>query len=187
MHDPKLNPDFFTTYKLDPTPARHTQWDSSARPGWNIPGEKIADRAQAAGRGPYHKGASEYMHVVNSSGVCFFVMMCGANDQMSEWINAVTGWDMTVDELRLAGERIGNLRMAFEVREGNNPAQRKVPGRMIGDPPLEEGPHTGFALDTATLQREFLEACDWDQQTCKPSRAKLEQLGLGDVAKALHG
>jgi aldehyde:ferredoxin oxidoreductase len=51
---------------------------------------------------------------------------------------------------------------------------------------LEEGPHAGVSLDAETLQREFLAACDWDQQTCKPSRAKLEELGLQDVADALY-
>ena len=184
MHDPKLTPDFLTTYKLDPTPARHTQWDPSPRPGWNA-GERVADRAQASGRGPFHKGASEYIHVVNSCGLCFFVTMCGPNDQIHEWINASTGWDMTLDEVRRVGERIANLRMAFEVREGNNPAQRKLPGRLIGEPPLSEGPNAGVRLDVETLQREFLEECGWDPATSKPSRAKLEELGLADVAAAI--
>ncbi len=186
MHDAKLQPEYFTTYKLDPTPARHTQWDNSARPGWNA-GKPVTERGQAGGRAEFHKVAAEYLHVVNSTGLCLFVTMCGPNDQIHEWINATTGWDMTLEELKKAGERIANLRMAFEVREGNNPAQRKVPGRLIGSPPLEAGPHAGFALDADTLQREFLDACDWDQETTKPSRAKLEELGLADVAEALHG
>jgi aldehyde:ferredoxin oxidoreductase len=58
---------------------------------------------------------------------------------------------------------------------------------MVGSPPLEAGPHKDFTLDGDTMQREFLAACDWDQQTCMPSRAKLEELGLEDVAQALHG
>ena len=184
MHDPKLTPDFLTSYKLDPTPARHTQWDSSAAPGWGF-GPAVDDRAQAAGRGLFHKGAAEYLHVVNSCGLCFFVTACAPNDQIHEWINAVTGWDMTIEELRLAGERIANLRMAFEVREGNNPAKRELPARLIGNPPLSEGPHAGVTLDVDTLQREYLQACDWDPETCKPSRAKLEALGLSDVADAI--
>jgi aldehyde:ferredoxin oxidoreductase len=184
MHDPKLTPDFFTAYKLDPTPARHTQWDPSARPGWNA-GDRVPDRTQAAGRGPFHKAAAEYTHVINSAGLCSFVAMCGPNDQIHEWVNAVTGWDMTLEEVRLVGERIANLRMAFEVREGNNPAKRTVPARLIGKPPLEEGPHAGLTLDVNTLQRDFLAACGWDQETCRPSRAKLLELGLADVADAL--
>jgi aldehyde:ferredoxin oxidoreductase len=184
MHDPKLTPDFYTTYKLDPTPARHTQWDPSPRPGWNA-GARVADRAEASGRGPFHKVASEYIHVVNSCGLCFFVTMCGPNDHIHEWINASTGWDMTLEEVRRVGERIANLRMAFEVREGNNPARRKVPARLIGDPPMSDGPNAGVTLDVETLEREYLEACGWDAATCKPSRAKLTELGLSDVADAI--
>jgi aldehyde:ferredoxin oxidoreductase len=186
MHDPKLTPDFFTTYKLDATPARHTQWDSSMRPGWNA-GSAVADRTQAAGRGAFHKAAAEYLHVVNSCGLCFFVTMCGPNDRIHEWINAVTGWDMTIEELKQVGERIANLRMAFEVREGNNPVEREIPARVSGEATMAEGPHAGVRLDVDTLQREFLKACDWDQATCRPSRAKLEELGLTDVADALEG
>ena len=43
-----------------------------------------------------------------------------------------TGWELTGDDLQQAGERIANLRMAFEVREGNNPRARYVPGRLWG-------------------------------------------------------
>jgi aldehyde:ferredoxin oxidoreductase len=116
-----------------------------------------------------------------------FITFVGPNERIPEWINAVTGWDVNHAELRRTGERIANLRMAFQVREGDNPAQRRVPGRLVGSPPHETGPHKDFTLDGDTMQREFLAACDWDQQTCMPSRAKLEELGLEDVAQALHG
>jgi aldehyde:ferredoxin oxidoreductase len=184
MHDPKLQPDFYTAYKFDATPARHTQWDNTLRGGWGTP-PRINDRAQIEGRGAYHKIAAEYLHVVNSCGLCFFVTACGPNDHIHEWINACTGWDTTIEELKQTGERIGNLRMAFEVREGNNPILRKVPGRVVGEPPLEEGPHAGLTLDTATLDREYLDALGWDRETGKPSRAKLVELGLPEVADAI--
>ncbi len=186
MHDPKLQPEYFTTYKLDPTPARHTQYEGAPRGGWMVP-PAPGNRTEAAGRGEHHKAAAEYMHIVNAIGTCMFITFSGPNERIPEWVNAVTGWDVTHDELRLAGERIANLRMAFHVREGDNPAKRRVPGRMVGSPPLETGPHAGYTIDVDTMQREFLTACDWDQETCTPSRAKLAALGLEDVARALHG
>jgi aldehyde:ferredoxin oxidoreductase len=186
MHDAKFQPEYFTTYKLDPTPARHTQYTGGAGEEWALP-TAPQDPAQASGRGEHHKATAEFLHVVNASGVCMFVTSFGPNQGIPNWINAVTGWNVTHAELRQTGERIANLRMAFQVREGDNPAQRRVPGRMIGDPPQEEGPHKDFTLDGDTIQREFLAACDWDQQTCLPSRAKLEELGLADVAQALNG
>ncbi|KPK47661.1 MAG: hypothetical protein AMJ77_02370 [Dehalococcoidia bacterium SM23_28_2] len=185
MHDARLQPEYFATYKLDPTPARHTQYPSAIAPDWGVP-RAPHDRNQASGRAEHHKGISEFQHIVNSIGVCMFITFSGPNQRVPEWVNAVTGWDTTHQELLKTGERIANLRMAFQVREGDNPAQRRIPGRLIGIPPLAEGPHKGFSLDAETLQREFLAACDWDQQTCKPSRAKLEELGLGDVASVLY-
>src|SRR3712207_8910031 len=54
------------------------------------------------------------------------------------------------EELLLAGERIANMRMAFEVREGGNPRQRLVPDRTTGkgEGMLTEGPHANYTLDT---------------------------------------
>jgi aldehyde:ferredoxin oxidoreductase len=96
-----------------------------------------------------------------------------------------TGWDTTPEEIKKAGERIGNLRMAFSVREGDIVTKRKVPGRLVGSPPLAAGPHEGVTLDTETLEREFLQAANWDLETAAPSRKKLEELGLKDVAEAI--
>jgi aldehyde:ferredoxin oxidoreductase len=186
MHEARLEPEYFATYKLDPTPARHTLYHGTGRGGWAIP-PAVGNRTQATGRGEHHKAAAEYLHIVNSVGTCMFITFVGPNERIPEWINSVTGWDTSHAELRRTGERIANLRMAFQVREGDNPAQRRVPARMVGSPPLEAGPHKDFTLDGDTMQREFLAACDWDQQTCMPSRAKLEELGLEDVAQALHG
>jgi len=83
------------------------------------------------------------------------------------------------------GERIANMRMAFEVREGGNPTKRHVPERAYAAV-LKEGPHADFGLDTATLEREYMAACDWDPETAKPSAAKLESLGLADVIPMIH-
>ncbi len=184
MHDPKLQPEYHTTYKLDPTPARHTQYEGNRRFGL-IPAAQ-RDRTVAEGRGPHHKGASEYMHVVNAAGHCQFVMMAANTANIPQWINMTTGWDVTKEELLEVGERIANMRMAFEVREGGNPRKREVPERMSGAV-YSEGPHKDFGLDTETLEKEFLAACDWDTETCKPSAAKLESLGLADVVPMVHG
>ncbi len=186
MHDPKLQPEYFTTYKLDPTPGRHTQYEGNRRVG-SIP-PAPADNKDYAGRGEHHKAASEYMHVVNSGGMCQFVMMAANTANIPSWFNAVTGWDMTVDEMMKAGERIANMRMAYEVREGGNPRQRAVPTRVSGETPeaTHAGPLEGVKLDTERLEVDFLEACGWDVANCTPSKAKLESLGLSEVAAALH-
>ena len=185
MHDPKLQPEFFTTYKLDPTPARHTQYEGATRPEWGL-APPITDRNQYEGRGEHHKGRSEYMHVVNSTGMCMFIMFSGPNQRIPEWINLTTGWDTTTEEILKVGERIANLRMAFNVREGDIVTKRRIPDRLTGKAPLTAGPHENVTLDVDTLEKEFLQACDWDLETAKPSRSKLEELGLKDVAEVIH-
>jgi aldehyde:ferredoxin oxidoreductase len=40
-------------------------------------------------------------------------------------------------------------------------------------------------VDEETLDREFLAAMDWDPRTTRPSRKKLEELGLEDVAREI--
>jgi len=100
-------------------------------------------------------------------------------------MSAVTGWDVTTDELIKTGERIANIRQAFNIREGLNPLKFKVPDRVLGRPPKKEGPLAGITIDEDTLIKEYLTAMDWDPKTAKPSRKKLQELGLEDVAQEL--
>lgn len=184
MHDAKLQPEYYTTYKLDATPARHTQYEGATRPEWELP-PAPGDRTQATDRGAHHKGKSEYMHVVNSAGMCMFIMMGAPNDRIPEWINSETGWDTDLAEMKQIGERIANLRMAFNVREGDIVTKRRVPGRLWGAEPLQAGPHKDITLDIRTLEQDFLAACDWDADTAAPSKRKLDSLGLSDVAEKI--
>ena len=76
-------------------------------------------------------------------------------------------------------------RQAFNIREGLNPLQFKVPDRVLGRPPQKEGPLAGVTVDEDTLIKDCLTAMDWDLKTAKPSKKKLLELGLEDVAKVL--
>ena len=187
MHDSKLQPEYWTTYKLDPTPARHTQYEGNSRFGGPEYPAAPRDFKDYENRGEHHKGASEYMHITNSTGMCQFIMMAAPTDRFPQWINAVTGWDLSGEDLQLAGERISNLRMAFTVREGDNPRERFAPPRLWGGEGTVQktGPLADVILDIETLETDFLNACDWDTETCLPSREKLESIGLADVADAL--
>ena len=187
MHDPKLQPEYYTTYKLDPTPARHTQYEgNSTFSGPEFP-KAPADFKDYENRGEHHKGAAEYMHVTNAAGMCMFIMMAAPTDRFPEWINQVTGWGITGEELQAAGERIANLRLAFSLREGDVPVKRDVNDRIYGGGEWQQkvGPLDGVTLDVKTLEEDFLRACEWDAETMTPSRGKLESLGLTDVAEAL--
>ena len=186
-HDPKHAFHYATGYRLDPTPARHFTGSELSMAPAHPPGllPKF-DHKSFAGRGEARKIGSNFHQAVVCSGMCLFVYWAFPTiDPIAEFMNAVTGWDVTTEELLKTGERISNLRQAFNIREGLNPLKFKVPDRVLGRPPHKEGPLAGITIDEDTLDREYLAAMDWDLKTAKPSKKKLQELGLEDVAREL--
>jgi aldehyde:ferredoxin oxidoreductase len=182
-HDPKFGYHWAVCYRLDATPGRHTQGPGMPQKGLPVP---EYDRTSQSGMQPGYKMISSYMHVIQSLGLCQFAngAMPDADAQLEE-IKAVTGWDLTYEEIFLTGERIANMRHAFNIREGLNPLQFKFPDRIAGFPPKEEGPLKGITLDVETLNKEYYNAMDWDLNSAKPSKNKLKELGLEEVARVI--
>jgi aldehyde:ferredoxin oxidoreductase len=185
MHDPKLDIGFGPSYKLDPTPGRHTIWSPGKASRFGSKPAAPEDNMQAEGMGGPLKHAHESSALMNAAGMCYFIYTMSPTDRIPEWINLVTGWDTTEEELQTVGERITNLRLAFAIKHGNNPVEREVNGRINGDPPQTDGPLEGVTVDVATMQREWYAEAGWDEGTGKPNRDKLESLGLVDVADAI--
>jgi hypothetical protein len=67
--------------------------------------------------------------------------------------------------------------------------RRAVPDRITGKGAWTQttGPLEGVDIDTETLEVEYLTEAGWDTETCVPSAAKLQQLGLDDLVPVLHG
>ena len=97
---------------------------------------------------------------------------------MPECYSAVTGWDIDLEELFVTGERIGDLRLAFTLREGINPIKLDFPDIALGRPALKKGPTKGVTVDLELMTREFCEAMDWDLDSGRPSKKKLTEVGL---------
>jgi aldehyde:ferredoxin oxidoreductase len=182
-HDPKFGFPLTTSYRMDATPARHTQGRDDLAPLGLLPD---FDSKSFSGRGEAQRISSNFHHVMNSAGMCLFMYLCLPTAKaLAEFISAMTGWDVTMDELIKTGERITNIRHAFNLREGLNPLEFKVPDRLLGRPPQKEGPLAGITIDEDTMVKEYLAVMDWDPKTAKPSKKKLLELGLEDVAKDL--
>ncbi|MDP3063075.1 MAG: aldehyde ferredoxin oxidoreductase family protein [Chloroflexota bacterium] len=183
MHDPRFDPAMATTFLLDATPGRHTQGNEGLfPPGLDL---KRGDKYVYSGKGELHKTAASLMHVVNAAGICQFGYFSYPIGFLTDFMTAITGKKWDIEECKKAGERIGTLRHAFNLREGHNPLKRNVPQRMIGVPPLKEGNLKGVTVDLNTLAQDYLKALDWDTKTTVPSKKKLEWLGLSAVAKDL--
>ena len=183
-HNPKLEYGFASCYRMDATPARHMRWHGAFIP----PGLPVPEYEPGAwsGRGEAQKVDVVFNHALESLGLCAFVAATYPHvDTLLEFINATTGWGMTLEELLTTGERIANVRQAFNIREGINPLEYVVSGRLEGRPPLTAGPLAGVTIDQDVINREFLEAMDWDLVTTRPRDRRLISLGLADVAEAI--
>ena len=189
MHDPRFEPGLGLIYKLDPTPGRHTQGNQYAKPvdlDYEMP-EFGENPAEQTGRGRHLRVVSALNHVLQASGLCQFGYCSTRAPFTYEFLGAITGSEFTLDHALVVGDRIANLRHAFNLREGINPLTLSVPKRAYGHPPLPDGPTAGISVELEMMEAEYLEVMDWDPVTAKPSRTKLEELGLGDVADELHG
>jgi aldehyde:ferredoxin oxidoreductase len=186
MHDPRNTPGYGTTYCTDATPARHMQGGSafleSQMPIAGVP-FKIPEKYTYTGKGDAHRFMSNISHIVNVTGLCYFALWVYGINMIPQFMESVTGEQYSLDDLLVIGERIANLRMAFNQREGVTFSQWEVPGRMIGDPPLQAGPLKGITIDLKTLTTEYCEKMGWDPKTGKPSSEKLEELNLTNVSQ----
>jgi aldehyde:ferredoxin oxidoreductase len=161
FHDPKLSTPWnqmaAARYQMDATPGRHT-----------------------ARFGPQDFGT----HVVSAAGLCMFGGFA-MNEKTAKIFNAVTAWEYSVADLCKVGERIANIRHAFNLREGINELNWAVHPRIVGKPPQMVGPLAGVTADLKAQVYWCLGAMDWDRVTTKPSKPKLLSLGLDDVAQDL--
>ena len=183
MHDPKRFVHYAIAY-LDSTPARHTQGSYAFKPanGLEYP---AYDRSSIAGRGAAAKMGSDLCHAVNCLGMCIFGVGFMPANAITDFLNLTTGWDFSIKDVLKTGDRIANVRQAFNSREGISISDYNVPGRVSGTPPLQAGPTAGRTVGFEIIRRDYMAARDWDTATGKPSREKLLELGLDDVAEAL--
>ena len=106
-------------------------------------------------------------------------------EESAEIYELVTGWTMRADDLKLAGERVNNLKKAFNIREGWNRADDTLPARVLEEP-LADGVAKGVGLtpdDLDMMIRAYYDARGWTQDGLIPA-SKLRELGLSDVVEA---
>ncbi len=121
---------------------------------------------------------------------CRFVSERGFGGMLTEhyprMINAVTGWQLSLDDVERIGERIWNLERAFNVREGIGHEQDVLPHRVMHEP-VPSGMHQGMHCPPDELQAmlsQYYALRGWTPEGV-PSRERLETLGLAAVAEEL--
>ncbi len=100
-------------------------------------------------------------------------------DQLVAMTRAVTGWDVTVDELLEVGERRLNMLAAFNAREGFTRVDDILPKKLYQ--PLKGGASDGVHLTEAELEAAkdmYYEMAGWDVARGTPTMETLAELGL---------
>ena len=189
MHDPRRAAGWGAVYVSDPSPATHTRGGTQfaetgmANPDiWEPLGVPIhMDKYNPEGKGKYQAIMSGWQHLMNCSGVCIFAAD-GLNFRWIELMEAITGWDLNVENLKRTGQRIGTMLHLFNLREGFKLSDFTMPERARGNPPLTAGPTKGVTLDFEELKRQYFEAMGFDFAAGKFRKERLEALGLQDIA-----
>ncbi len=133
------------------------------------------------------KRSQDWVAVTNSLLLCTSPAWFGYNYTrpgfLAEALQAITGWDIQVDELMIIGERINNLCRCFNAREGMTRKDDYLPPRFTEDT-LPGGPSKGQRLSRAELGAmldSYYDLRGWDQKTGNPTPQKLKELGLDFV------
>ena len=190
-HDPRFTSLMGVTYIADPTPGRHTagsaSWNETFGVGFSLPDAVDKDAWNVSWKKHDGKGAAQAHfanahQAMNGLGLCMFTMLTGRLP-WTELVNALTGWAITDADLLVAGERIQNLRNAFNRREGLTPSDFAPHPRMMGegDGNLPAGPLKGVRVPLPLLRDEYHDAMHWDRASGKLTRARARELGIDDL------
>lgn len=98
-------------------------------------------------------------------------------------INAATGWNLTIDEALMIGERATNMARIFNLREGFSRKDDTLPERLFQG--LENGPLKGNALPRDEFETSLsilYGKKGWQTEKGIPTMDKLNSLSLGWTA-----
>jgi len=125
--------------------------------------------------------------IVDSLMLCKFSRgVMDTYEKYAKLYNLVTGFDMTVEEMRLAGERIWNLEKAFNVREGWT-ERDDYPAPRIMEDPITGGVAKGYLVteeEFRMMHKAYFKERGWSSEGI-PTKAKLLELGLDGIAEEI--
>ena len=119
--------------------------------------------------------------VKHTVGMCFFLRY--DDPKMVDIVNAVTGWGLDQDALLDIGERSLTLARLFNLREGFDAGDDRLPAKVTA--PHVSGVLSKVRLDDADLAaqvRAYYGQRGWDDDG-RPRSETIERLGIGDYAR----
>lgn len=136
------------------------------------------------------EGKAEMVFICENYGIllnalcqCLYVNEVTAPKALLGALNAITGWDFTMDDLMTCGERIWLLKRGLINLMGIADADDVLPKRILT--PVKEGAAAGSVPDLERMKSEYKKIRGLNRKGF-PSQRKLKELGLEVLAAKLH-
>jgi len=162
-------------YALSSRGACHHAYGLPAR----IPAE-LNTPTQVEGKGELVKSSAITRVLYDSTVMCALNISVVGLEGVAKTVNAITGKNCTLEELRKIGFRVVTLERMFNVREGLSRKDDYLPKRLT-EQPLPDGPNRGCVVPMDELLDEGYRAMGWDKDTGVPLRETIEELGLEEL------
>ena len=179
QHDPRFAPGLSRTYRFDPTPARHVKGGL----GFQGPPEVRYDYENTGER---DVAGVIYKETANACGICEFADFGHPQGIYIKLLSAATGFKYTEEERMKLGKRSFIMRQAFNLREGFRREDCKISDRVLGKPPLKDGPTADITVDDEKLADNFFNEIGFNKDMV-PKKETMENIGgLDSVIKDLY-
>lgn len=184
-HDPRGVSGMALVYATSPRGACHNQSDYFFV-DWGQAEESIGLKYYERQAGA-EKAANVAIHqnwrtVFNALVMCIFANV--PPQTVVDLINSACGWNWTIQDMLASGERAWNLKRAINNRLGLTRINDKLPKGLLE--PLPHGGAAGYVIPFEEMLEAYYDARGWDKATGKPSKEKLLELGLEEVARDLY-
>ena len=177
QHDPRAFSGMTLAYTTSPRGACHMTADMyNVQMGVSYPELGIESEDRFANEAKIAVRLQNLRSLTNSALICNFYPVKGT--QLAKLLQFVTGWDFSLDEINLVGERIFTLQRMLNLKLGYDPSGEELPEIVMN--PLD-GPTEGYVPDVEEQLNLWYEIRDWNRNTGKPSNDKIRELDLTDL------
>lgn len=182
FHDPRAFTSMAGNYATANRGACHLEalsyfTESGTYPAENFGFDKEIEPHHHENKGELAAVMQNFMNLFNALGLCKFLIRGEVTtEDLSEWVNLVTGWNFDVDELIEIGERLHNLKRMYNVQQGISRKDDNLPPRLLTHD-RETGRAGGSLPHLGRILSDYYEYRGWSKEGI-PESDKLDDLGL---------
>ena len=133
------------------------------------------DRFAYEGKPELVKRMQDSTVMIDSIIMCMFTVDLGISvDLYARAVNIATGMDINADDVYTIGDRVNTLERMFNIREGIDASQDRLPDRFATEPASDPEGHT---VDVSRMLPEYYKLRGWDKNGA-PTSAHLQELGI---------